>query len=261
MGTMIKENKMATKTKAVKVIAPPLEYSTPASLIMAAVAGKANLEQVEKLMILQERFEKRAAEKAYNKAIADFKANPPEIIKESKVDFESAKGRTHYKYANLANVIEKVTPELSKHGLTVSWRTAQNGKVSVTCRISHELGHYEETTLQADNDSTGNKNPIQALGSAVSYLQRYSVLCLLGLACADADDDARSTPEAKPAPVAEIVKKQTLQDMVREEAKKHFKTPDDFKAWRVDNNLVENTATATELEMAKLFNYLKTKGQ
>ena len=249
---------MATKTKAVKVLAPPLEYSTPASLIMAAVAGKANLEQVEKLMILQERFEKRAAEKAYNKAIADFKANPPEIIKESKVDFESAKGRTHYKYANLANVIEKVTPELSKHGLTVSWRTAQNGKVSVTCRISHELGHYEETTLQADNDSTGNKNPIQALGSAVSYLQRYSVLCLLGLACADADDDGRSTPAA-PAPVAEIIKKPTLQEMVKEEARKKFKDPDAFKIWRIENGLVENVTTDTEFELSKLFNFLKAK--
>jgi hypothetical protein len=248
-----------SRNKTMSIKTAPLEYSTPASMIMAAVAGKANLEQVEKLMLLQERFEKRQAEKAYNKAIADFKANPPEIIKESKVDFETQKGRTHYKYANLANVIEKVTPELSKHGLTVSWRTAQNGKVSVTCRISHKLGHYEETTLQADNDNTGNKNPIQALGSAVSYLQRYSVLCLLGLACADADDDGRSTSESKTAPVAEIVKKPTLQEMVKEEARKKFKNPDDFKVWRVENNLVENVTTASEFELAKLFNFLKAK--
>jgi hypothetical protein len=113
--------------------------------------------------------------------------------------------------------------------------------------------------LQADNDQTGNKNPIQALGSAVSYLQRYSVLCLLGLACADADDDGRSTPEARTAPVAEIIKKPTLQEMVKEEAKKKFKDPDAFKAWRVDNSLVENVTTASEIELAKLFNFLKAK--
>jgi len=249
---MPKEKEVAIVTK---------QLLSPSELISEGIAKGSDLKLLKEAMELQFTWEKRQAEKAYNKAISDFKSNPPEIIKESKVDFESPKGRTHYKYANLANVIEKVTPELSKHGLSVSWRTAQNGKVSVTCRISHELGHYEETTLQADNDNTGNKNPIQALGSAVSYLQRYSVLCLLGLACADADDDGRSTPEAKPAPVVEIVKKQTLQEMVREEAKKHFKTPDDFKMWRINNNLVEDTTKATELEMAKLFNFLKTKGQ
>ena len=201
-------------------------------------------------MLLQERFEKRQAEKAYNKAIADFKANPPEIIKESKVDFETQKGRTHYKYANLANVIEKVTPELSKHGLSVSWRTIQNGKVSVTCRISHELGHYEETTLSAENDNTGNKNPIQALGSTVSYLQRYSVLCLLGLACADADDDGRSS--SAPQVVLKQVQS-SLKDRVREIAKTKFNTPDDFKLWRVNNNLSENLETATEMQLSQIW--------
>lgn len=249
---------MINKKKQVSVNSTNLEYSTPSSMIMAAVAGKANLEQVEKLMLLQERFERRQAEKSYNKAIAEFKANPPEIIKDSKVDFDTQKGKVNYRYANLANVIEKVTPELSKHGLTISWRTSQNGKISVTCRISHELGHYEETTLSADADNSGSKNAIQAMGSAITYMQRYSCLALLGLACSDADDDGRST--SFQSPVVEVVKKQTIQDLVREEAKKHFKNPDDFKLWRVDNNLVENITTATDFELAKLLNFLKSKG-
>ena len=258
-----KEKQMATKTKAIKVIAPPLEYSTPASLIMAAVAGKANLEQVEKLMILQERFEKRQSEKAYNKAMSEFKANPPQIIKDCQVSFKSEKTghTTSYKYAELVNIVEKIDPELSKYGLSSTWCPKQeNGKIGVTCRISHVLGHREEGTLWANADTSGSKNDIQAMGSTITYLQRYTVLPLLGLACSR-DDDGQSNPESKPAPVAEIVKKQTLQDMVREEAKKHFKTPDDFKMWRVNNNLVEDLTKATELEMAKLFNYLKTKGQ
>lgn len=250
---------MKTTKKAIALKASPLEYSTPASMIMAAVAGKANLKQVEKLMLLQERFEKRQAEKAYNRAIADFKANPPEIIKESAVNFDTAKGKVNYKYASLANVIEKITPELSKHGLTISWRTAQNGKISVTCRISHVLGHYEETTLSADADNSGSKNPIQAMGSAITYMQRYSALALLGLACADGDDDGRSSNtklshseiDNDPMPI-----QKTLKDRVREIAKTKFKSPDLFKLWRVDSNLAENLESATEMQLSQIWSAL-----
>lgn len=187
---------MATKTKAVKVLAPPLEYSTPASLIMAAVAGKANLEQVEKLMILQERFEKRQAEKAYNKAMSEFKANPPQIIKDCQVSFKSEKTghTTSYKYAELVNIVEKIDPELSKYGLSSTWCPKQeNGKIGVTCRISHVLGHREEGTLWADADTSGSKNAIQAMGSTITYLQRYTVLPLLGLACSRDDDGNKAS--------------------------------------------------------------------
>lgn len=249
---------MKTKSKEVAVKAPPLEYGTPASMIMAAVAGKADLDKVEKLMLLQEKFEKRQAEKAYNRAIADFKANPPEIVKESKVEFQAAGRNVHYKYAALANVIEKVTPELSKHGLTVSWRTSQNGKVCVTCRISHELGHYEETSLAADHDTSGSKNAIQAMGSAITYMQRYTVLALLGLACSDADDDGRlSGPAVQEQPPQAQVVQPTLKDRVKEMAKTKFKTPDEFKAWRVDNNLVEDLNKATEMQLSQVWTILR----
>jgi hypothetical protein len=58
----------------------------------------------------------------------------------------------------------------------------------------------EETTLPGMPDLSGNKNPIQAIGSAVTYLQRYTLKAALGLTVSkEEDDDARSadTP-AKP---------------------------------------------------------------
>lgn len=234
---------------------------TPAELIMAAVSGQADLEKVEKLLELQERWEKRQAEKAYNKAISDFKSNPPEIIKETSVDFKSERTgqRTHYKYAALANVIEKVTPELSKHGLAISWRTSMNGKVSVTCRISHELGHYEETTLSADSDTSGSKNPIQAMGSAITYMQRYTALALLGLACSDADDDGRGsgapieTKEVKPAEV--VQNPITLKDRVMGTAITKFNgNMLAFDIWRAEKKLVVDLDKATPTEL----NYVLT---
>lgn len=242
------------------------QETSPASMMMTAIAQGLDLSKVEKAMELQAVWEKRQAEKAYNKAIANFKANPPEIIKESKVNFDSAKGKVNYKYASLANVIEKVTPELSKHGLTVSWRTAQNDKISVTCRISHELGHYEETSLCADADNSGSKNPIQAVGSTITYMQRYTALALLGLACSDQDDDGRASSPSTSAPITpEVVSPKettspavTLKDSVIRYANDKFSTPDEFKTWRIDQGLVEDLNKASQFELAKLLNYVKS---
>ena len=58
----------------------------------------------------------------------------------------------------------------------------------VTCNLAHEAGHSEETTLSGPADNTGNKNAIQAIGSTLTYLQRYTLVQALGLAAAQDDD-------------------------------------------------------------------------
>ena len=62
----------------------------------------------------------------------------------------------------------------------------------MTCVISHRDGYSEETTLTAGNDESGNKNSIQAIGSAATYLQRYTLKLALGLSAAK-DDDGRGS--------------------------------------------------------------------
>jgi len=161
------------------------EGNTPADMIRIAVAGGADLDKLEKLLTLQERWEANEARKAYHQSMADFKANPPKIAKDKKVSF----GNTRYNHASLFNVVEKITKELSKHGLSASWSTKQNGAISVTCKITHVKGHTEETTLTADADTSGSKNSIQSLGSAITYLERYTLLAATGLAPYDQDDD------------------------------------------------------------------------
>lgn len=72
----------------------------------------------------------------------------------------------------------------------------KEGLVKVTCRITHVLGHYEETALSAAKDESGGKNSIQAIGSAVTYLQRYTLLSLLGLATKEQDNDGKGAAES-----------------------------------------------------------------
>lgn len=160
---------------------------SPADMIRMAVNGGADLEKLSKLLDIQERWEANEARKAYHVAMSEFKNNPPKIDKDKSVSY----GNTKYNHASLANVVEKITKELSKYGLSASWRTHQNGQIQVTCKITHILGHSEETTLSAAADKSGSKNDIQAIGSTVTYLQRYTLLSALGLATYDQDDDAQ----------------------------------------------------------------------
>jgi hypothetical protein len=125
--------------------------------------------------------------------MAAFKENPPTVFKDKTADFTTQKGRTTYKYANLAGVATVIGKELSKHGLSAAWKTEQNGKITVTCTITHAMGHSESCSLSADADQTGNKNAIQAVGSTISYLQKYTLLALTGLAADDQDDDGAAS--------------------------------------------------------------------
>ena len=190
------------KNKKDKIKAPKLvktESVTPADMIKMAVAGGADLEKLEKLMLLQERWEGNEAKKEYHIAMAAFKANPPRIEKDKTVGYQPKIGaRVGYAHASLANVCDKINSELSKHGLSVSWTHRQNGTIAVTCKITHIKGHSEETTLAAGADTTGSKNSIQAIGSTITYLERYTLLSLTGLATCEQGDDGMASKNGKP---------------------------------------------------------------
>ncbi|WP_425991335.1 ERF family protein [Afipia sp. DC4300-2b1] len=171
-----------------------LAAMTPMDMLNKAVSQGANIDVLEKLMSLQERWEANQARKAFDEAMASAKAEIPVIIKNRTVDFTSAKGRTHYRHEDLAEVARTVTPILARHGLSYRFRTssAVNEPVVVTCIVSHRDGHFEENTLTAGRDDSGNKNNIQAVGSTLTYLQRMTLKAALGLAASDDDDGAAS---------------------------------------------------------------------
>lgn len=192
-------NKMAN---AVEIIHTPTQMTTeqpravmtPMEMLDRAVSSNASVETLTQLMVLQERWEANQARKAFDEAMAAVKANMPRIIKTRKVDFTTQKGRTNYQYEDLASIMNQIGPVLSAHGLSVRYRTSAeaNQPISVTCIISHRMGHSEENTLMAGRDDSGNKNSIQAIGSTVTYLQRYTLKAALGLAAAADDDGARA---------------------------------------------------------------------
>lgn len=131
---------------------------------------------------------------AFDEAMALAKAEIPVIAKNREVDFTSAKGRTNYRHEDLAEIARTVTPILGKYGLSYRYRVSSNVNepIVVTCIVSHKEGHFEETTLLAGKDDSGNKNSIQQVGSTLTYLQRMTLKAALGLAASN-DDDGRAS--------------------------------------------------------------------
>lgn len=159
---------------------------TPVAMLQLAQMPGTNIENLGKLMEFQERWEANEARKAFNKALGAFKAEALVVSNNAQVAFD----RTAYKHATLDNVCNTLVPALSKQGLSHRWETSQDGsKITVTCILAHELGHFEKISLSSEPDSSGKKNAIQSIGSAVKYLQRYTLLAITGTATTNDEDD------------------------------------------------------------------------
>lgn len=184
--------------------------TTPSALLAMAVEKGADIAQLERLMGLQERWEANEARKAYVVAMAEFKRNPPVILKDKHVGFTNNQGQfVGYSHASLGNVTNTIIDALAAHGISHRWDTKQDaGKVIVTCTLTHSMGHSESTMLEAMPDNSGKKNPIQQIASTVSYLSRYTLLAATGLAVLDdTDDDGAGGPDVKPEIPQDLLKK------------------------------------------------------
>lgn len=172
--------------------------TTPSALLAMAVQQGADLDRLERLMALQERWEANEARKAFVAAMTAFKAEPLEIFKRKQVEFTTRDGdTTSYKHATLADVTDVVVPAMARHGLSHRWDVEQrDGRIFVSCVVTHRAGHAELVKLDAAPDASGKKNAIQQVASAIQYLQRYSLLAIVGLATKDTnDDDGRGSGE------------------------------------------------------------------
>jgi len=211
------------KVEDKRFIAQP-EETLPAAtdtntVIMTAMNKGYTPEFIEKMLDLQEKFEQNEARKAYHAAMSEFKKYPPNINKDQKVAY----GTTAYSHASLGNVSSKINDALSQHGLSASWETSQSDKgITITCRITHLFGHSESTSLTAAPDASGGKNTIQAVGSTVTYLQRYTILALTGLATSNGDDDGKGSEDTELISAEKIATIQNMLDTKNVDQKAFF---------------------------------------
>lgn len=185
----------------------PALPATPMEMVARAVQMGADPTTLERLLAMQERWEKNEARKAFNQAIAKARGEIGPIFKSAEVKMGT--GRPGYRHAKLDDIEREVVPTLSKHGLSYRWNTKSPDNrpewIVVTCKIEHKDGHFEENSLAGPADTSGAKNPIQAIGSAVTYLCRYTVMAALGLSATDDDDDGRGAGNVEVITEQELV--------------------------------------------------------
>ncbi len=105
----------------------------------------------------------------------------------------------HYKsrYADLATVRDTVLPVLLKHGLAVTQLPCElNGEAALASRLIHTSGEWLETVMRL----RPSKTDPQGVGSALTYMRRYQLQSIAGVAAEDDDDgNAGSRPAKQPA--------------------------------------------------------------
>jgi hypothetical protein len=185
------EKNQVVRTSEAKALAK--QSPTPADLLQIAISNPAvGIDGLQKLMELEERYQARQARAAFYEAMSSFQADAPRIDKSSMVDYTSKNGRTQYSFAGLGTIANAIRPAMRENGLSYRHEIKTTPQsIEVTCVITHSMGHSERTSMSGPMDTSGSKNQIQAAGSTVTYLQRYTLTAALGLT-ADADDDAQS---------------------------------------------------------------------
>jgi len=177
-------------------------------LVQMLASGQLQAENVQQALDLQKQYDKHEAEKAYHAAMAVFRSQVSNVVNDSKGHNST--------YASLGAVTRAVTPALTANGFNFKWTDEQdhaNSTITVTCHVTHAQGHSEKTSLTSNYETSGNKNDIQAIASAKSYLNRYTLSGLLGLATED--DDGRGA-HSEPVPLLSENQESQILDLLSE---------------------------------------------
>lgn len=113
--------------------------------------------------------------------------------------FGSGKG---YMYADINNVLETIRPILNNHGLALIQNvfTPAEGYQKAVCVetiIYSDTGECIKSGVFTASTEGLQQKGVQALGSAITYVKRYQLMALLGIAYGENDDDGATTIQSE----------------------------------------------------------------
>lgn len=169
------------------------------------------------------------------KALADFHNDCPVILKDTQ--------GYGYVFADLPAIFETINPLLKKHGL--GFTQPINGNQIRTIVYHIESGEtIESLTDIPQGVKLSGMNDFQVLGSAITYLRRYSLSSILGLVT-DKDTDA-SGEQSKGENKAKENKSNGLPWMNENDAN-----------WKVLEGVVKSGQVPTMAQIRKKYNVSK----
>jgi hypothetical protein len=187
--------------------------------IITAANSDVDVTKFERLVVMKDHMEARAAKIAYDDALVQLQAELPEIERNSAIVIRKKDPKTGDRtgpieqktpFAKWEDIMDVLRPILKRWNFSLSFRTdfAEAGRIKITAVLAHS-GHREETTMSLPHDASGSKNAVQAIGSTTSYGRRYAASMLLNIVTRGEDDDAVSykTPRmVSQAQLAELIR-------------------------------------------------------
>ena len=157
----------------------------------AARDPSVDIDKMERLLDMQERVQARDAEIAFSSAFAEMQPELPAINMRGQIIH---KGSLISEYAEWSDISKVITPVLSAHGFSLSFKpTELDKKVAVTAILRHRSGFSDSATLPLPTDTSGAKNAVQAIGSTLSYGKRYAAILILNIRVEGEDDDGAAS--------------------------------------------------------------------
>ena len=142
-------------------------------------------------------------------------------------------------FASLASCWDAVRGPLSSHGLAVVQGVGHvDGVLYCTTRLIHSSGQWTESTLRMGVDVPKGLNYAQAIGSVTTYLRRYGLCAMVGIAPLDTDGDTgKPTRPSRSAPQGRGKAKTSQRAPKASKApdvKPRVPNPDHDKDWETD---------------------------
>lgn len=197
-------SKKEATTQVVKAKAPASEIqlvptiTSAESLISQAITNNTPVETMERLLAMRTQLKAEWAREEFNKAMANFQAECPTIVKTKEV--KTRAGIVAYRYAPIESIVSQVAPYLQNNGFSYSTSMElKEAGVKVVVKVTHIAGHFEESPMEVP---LGNKTDImsqsQVVAAAQTFAKRYAFCNAFGILTGDEDTDAR--PEASQTP-------------------------------------------------------------
>jgi hypothetical protein len=172
---------------------------TPDQMILKGIEKGLDIDQLQKLMDLQDRWEKKNAEKAYNDAMSAVQKEIGAVkaLKHNK--------QTGSKYAGIVDIDKAIRPHYTANGIAISFDTSDSPHaehVRVLAHVTHRDGHKETRHIDIPADGKGAKGgdvmtKTHAVMSATTYGQRALLKMIFNIASGEFDDDGNGAGKPK----------------------------------------------------------------
>lgn len=196
-------------------------------------------------------------------ALAAFQAELPKLRKDetAKVKGETQDGRPvnySYGYADLAQVVETISPVLGKHGLSFSSTptVSSSGAFGLAYVLLHEGGDKVDGWWPLPNPMQVKP---QQIGSAITYARRYALMAVTNTFPDKEDDDGAGAFAANHRDQA--MSPEAFDNLPKERPQAAETKPPKKTAW-TDDEVLDQHAKLTQLPLeqaGKLYDWMAAK--